>query len=73
MDMSREAKEAAFTIASRRRRVRGCRLVIHVPVSATQGASRAELVDSEIPRGSYAAFAIHSGSFRGSRLHRKTR
>jgi hypothetical protein len=47
MDMSHEAaKDAAFTIASRRRRVRGCRLVIHVAVSVTQGVNRAEVVDS---------------------------
>src|ERR1700745_1637309 len=47
MDMSHEAaKDAAFTIASRRRRVRGCRLVIHVAVSVTQGVSREEVVDS---------------------------
>jgi hypothetical protein len=43
IDMSHEAKEAAFTNASRRRRVRGCRIVIRVPVSATQGANRAAL------------------------------
>jgi hypothetical protein len=46
MDMSREvAKEEAFTISSRdrRRRVRGCRTVIQVPVSATQEANRADL------------------------------
>ena len=51
MDMSHEAaKEAAFTIASQRRRVRGCRLVIHVPVSVTQGVNREEVVDSaELP------------------------
>ena len=47
MDMSHEAaKDAAFTIASRRRRVRGCRLVIHVAVSVTQGVNREEVVDS---------------------------
>jgi len=38
--MSHEAKEAALTIVSRHRRVRSCRIVIRVPVSATQGASR---------------------------------
>ena len=48
MDMSHEAtQEAAFTISSRhagrRRRVRGCRIVIQVPVSATQGANRAAI------------------------------
>jgi hypothetical protein len=42
MCMAHEAiEEAAFTIACRRRRVRGCRIVIHVPVSVTQGANRA--------------------------------
>jgi|SRR5262249_37563856 len=49
MDMSHEAaKEAAFTISPRRRRVRGCRIVIQGPVSVTQGANRAE-VDSGVP------------------------
>ena len=45
-DRSHEAaKEAAFTISSRyrHRRVRGSRIVIQVPVSATQGANRAEI------------------------------
>jgi hypothetical protein len=74
MDMSHEAaKEAAFIIpshhAGRRPRARGCRIVIRRPVSATQGANRAELVDSEFLEGSHAAFAIHSGNFRGCRLH----
>jgi hypothetical protein len=51
MDMSYEAaKDAAFTISSghagRRPRVRGCRIVIQVPVSATQGANRADQVEN---------------------------
>src|SRR6516165_10159725 len=44
--MSHEvAKEEAFTISSqdRLRRVRGCRIVIQVPVSATREANRADL------------------------------
>jgi len=41
--MSHEAREAGFTIASRRCRVRGCRLVIHAPVSATHGANQAAI------------------------------
>src|SRR5262249_50365185 len=40
-DMSHEAaKETAFTIPSRHRRVQGCRIVIQPPVSATQGRGR---------------------------------
>jgi hypothetical protein len=47
MDTSREAiKGAALTISRRRHRVRGCRIVIQVPVLATQGANRADLEDS---------------------------
>jgi hypothetical protein len=51
IDMSHRAKEAAaLTIASRRCRVRGCRLVIHVPESVTQGVNREVVVDSaELP------------------------
>ena len=50
--MSREAvKEAAFTITSRHAgchlRVQGCRIVIQLPVSVTQGANRAEIEDSD--------------------------
>src|SRR5262245_51610763 len=42
-DTSHEAaKEATFTIPPRHRRVRGCRIVIRLPVSVTQGANRAE-------------------------------
>jgi hypothetical protein len=63
MDVSHEAaKEAAFTIASQRRRVRGCRLVIHVPVSVTQGVNRAD-IEIEIDVGArLATTAAGSGA-----------
>jgi hypothetical protein len=61
--MSHEAaKEAALTIASQRRRVRGCRLVTHVPVSVTQGVNRAD-IEIEIDVGArLATTAAGSGA-----------
>jgi hypothetical protein len=71
MDMSHEAaKDEAFTILyrCRRRLVRGCRIVIQVPVSATQGANRADPVENK----TYASIGGEVGRVLSTHIGRLT-